>query len=312
MAPPFSRRRADAAADWLTLLMSEEASEADRQRWRQWRAAHPENDLAWRHIESIVGQLRQLPAEAAMQAMRAPASRRKALRLLAGAGMAGTAVLLARHGDLWQGLAADYRSATGQQRRLELPDGTRLLLNTATAVDVHFTAAGRAVMLRYGEVAIETGHADGRPFVLRTADGEVRPLGTRFTVRAGPAGTAVAVQEGAVALEPRQGPSLALNAGQVALLRAWGAERPRAANAQDDAWTRGQLMAADTRLADFLADLGRYRAGWLRCHPAVADLRFSGVYPLADTERVLRALEQALPIRLLRRTRYWVSAEPLD
>lgn len=75
MAPPFSRRRADAAADWLTLLMSEEASEADRQRWRQWRAAHPENDLAWRHIESIVGQLRQLPAEAAMQAMRAPASR---------------------------------------------------------------------------------------------------------------------------------------------------------------------------------------------------------------------------------------------
>lgn len=43
--------------------------------------------------------------------------------------------------------------------------------------------------------------------------------------------------------------------------------------------------------------------------PEVAELLISGSYPLADSERILDLLEIALPVRVRRFTRYWVSVE---
>lgn len=76
------------------------------------------------------------------------------------------------------------------------------------------------------------------------------------------------------------------------------------------AWVDGMLVASQMRLADFLAELGRYRHGQLGCSERVADLRISGSYPLDDSERILQMLEVALPVRVRRFTRYWVTVEP--
>lgn len=48
------------AAEWLTLLMSGEASDEARQRWRQWRAADPDHERAWSHIEAVTGRFKVL------------------------------------------------------------------------------------------------------------------------------------------------------------------------------------------------------------------------------------------------------------
>src|SRR5256885_16408705 len=69
------------------------------------------------------------------------------------------------------------------------------------------------------------------------------------------------------------------------------------------------------RLDDFLAELNRYRPGWLHADPAVAGLRFSGVFPLDEggidgTDAVLAMLPGALPVQLRWRTRWWVVVEP--
>jgi len=79
-----------------------------------------------------------------------------------------------------------------------------------------------------------------------------------------------------------------------------------------DAWARGQLVADEQRLGDFLAELGRYRPGLLRVDPRIAGLRLSGVFPLADTDRILDTLPSVLPVRLQWRTRYWVTVVPVD
>jgi transmembrane sensor len=62
-------------------------------------------------------------------------------------------------------------------------------------------------------------------------------------------------------------------------------------------------------LPDFLAELGRHRPGVLRCAPDAADLRVSGTYPLANTDRVLAALTLSLPVQVRSRTRWWVVME---
>ncbi|MOA28015.1 fec operon regulator FecR [compost metagenome] len=70
------------------------------------------------------------------------------------------------------------------------------------------------------------------------------------------------------------------------------------------------LVASQMRLADFLAELGRYRHGQLGCSERVADLRIAVSYPLDDSERILQMLEVALPVRVKQFTRYWVTVEP--
>ena len=61
------------------------------------------------------------------------------------------------------------------------------------------------------------------------------------------------------------------------------------------------------RLDDFLAELGRYRSGLVRCSEAVAGLRVSGTYQLEDTDQVLKLVTQSLAIDVTYRSRYWVT-----
>ena len=75
------------------------------------------------------------------------------------------------------------------------------------------------------------------------------------------------------------------------------------------AWVKGMLSVDDWRLADFIAELQRYRPGHLGCAPAVANLRISGAFHLASSDAILDNLTSTLPVRLRRFRRYWTRVE---
>lgn len=313
--PPISAAAADGAAEWLTTFMGGTVEETDRARWRQWRAEHADNDRAWLHLEAVCARLQGLHGTGAYRALSAPdtsqAGRRRALALLAGVGVAGLAGWHVHRSTVLRSLVADLRTGVGERRTWTLDDGTRLVLNTASAVDVRFDGKQRLLVLVAGEISVVTGHADGdrRAFTVQTAQGRVRALGTAFTVRQRDGRTDVVVQHSAVELVPAQAAPLVLGAGQRTWFSSGQVTRPVAAGSDDIAWTLGSLVADDMRLAEFLAELGRYRRGVLRCDPAVADLRFSAVFPLHDTDRILAMLPSSLPVRVRLHTRYWVSVQ---
>jgi len=333
---PISETTADAAAEWLTIMMSGEATDAERQRWQQWRAADAEHELAWRHIETVTRRLSAMQPRAAYQALSPYASRkaaaaggnvaagvagrRKAMRLLLWGGAIGTSALLASRTQAWQQVVADYRTGVGQQRAVALSDGTRILLNTDSAIDVKFDGQRRLVRLVAGEAMIITGHVlvdgqpDRRPFIVQTAEGGVRALGTRFMVRQDDGYSTVAVVESAVEITPAESDSQPriLRAGERTTFTRRAIDGAVPVADRDLAWTRGQIVADDLRLTDFLAELGRYRPGFLRCDPAAANLRVSGVFPLGDTDRILDMLTKVLPIRVHQRTRYWVTVDAVS
>ena len=101
-----------------------------------------------------------------------------------------------------------------------------------------------------------------------------------------------------------------LRAGQQSRFDADAIEAPVAAGRHADAWTRGRLFARDLPLDSLVAELGRYRRGLLRCDPAVARLRISGVFQLNRIDAVLAALPRTLPVSVVYRTRYWVTIVP--
>jgi transmembrane sensor len=206
-------------------------------------------------------------------------------------------------------LMADYRTATGERRWVALNDGSRIQLNSASAFDAVLTQERRLVQLRQGEILVNPV-ADNRPFWVQTRDGYLRALGTRFLVREETQGTMLAVQQGTVAVfadNHAAGARQVINPGEQVLFDRSGI-RSLAANGLDPwAWSEGVISARDMRLDAFLAELGRYRNGLLRCSEAVAGLRVSGTYQLDDTDEVLGLVAHSLNLDVTYRSRYWVT-----
>lgn len=233
------------------------------------------------------------------------AARRALLGLLVGGGIGAYAL---RQTPQWQYSVADHRTARGERRQLTLADGTRIMLGSASAIDVRYSPQARQVRLLAGEIFIVTASDHARPFTVQTAQGTVRALGTRFSVREADEGIRVAVEQGAVEIRPAAGaPAVRLDAGQQSRFNRAGADAARPLDANAMAWTRGLLVAERMPLSDFLAEVSRYRRGVLRADPAVRALVVSGVYPLDDTEQILDTLPQSLPVTLSRTTRWWVT-----
>lgn len=304
-APGFSTQVAEQAVHWLIEIQSGALSPRQQQAWQQWHDAHSEHQRAWEHIQRVNQRLRGMGSPLAHAALNAPksSSRRQALKLLLILG-AGSAVAwgLREHNPL-PPLLADYRSPLGQRRQMRLDDGTHLHLNTASAADVRLDREQRLINLLEGELLLNVAD-DPRPLRVVTGNGLLQLSSGRFNVRQWADHSQVAVLQGRAMLAGH-----ALEAGQQARFDGprWGATH--AVDANTGAWVDGMLVAAHTRLGDFIDDLARYRRGQLTCDPAVADLLLSGSYPLADSERILDLLEVSLPVRVRRFTRYWVTVE---
>ena len=343
METPLQARVLDEAAEWLMRLHDSGATDADRAACERWRQADPQHALAWERGERLLGKLGGLPAALAMPALDRPRSHRAQRR----AAVARLAALLAVAPAGWlawqawyaadqRGWGADLRTATGERRTEHLADGSRLLLDTASAVDIRFDGALRLLTLRQGAISIETAADTAtphRPFVVDTAHGRLRALGTRFTVRRWPQAhatgtdgaqgrgapaTEVAVTQSAVAARPASCAAAAsepcaaeriVSAGQGARLEG-GRVDPWAAPPDADAWKDGMLVVDNQPLGEVVAMLARHRVGHLGVDPRVAGLRVTGTLPLADTDQALLALTAAVPVEVVWTTRWWVMLKP--
>jgi len=310
------------AAEWYALLRSEEATERDQTRWHAWLDEDPGHRQAWQYVESVSRRFDPIqstpdPRRTAEGLWEANTRLLRRRLVLAGiAGLAGAGLLgwgTWRHTPLplmaqaWQ---ADYRTATGETRKVELPDGTRLWLNTTTAVNQDFDARQRRLQLVTGEAFIDTAADPSRPFVVETPQGRLRALGTRFTVHLDGEQTLLAVYEGAVTIWTRQGAGVTLQAGEQVRFSAEAPEPVQPANPAREAWRRGVLVAQDITLSEVATELRRYRHGHLGLAPEVAELRVFGNFPLTDTDHTLDMLGDALPVRIRRILPWWVSIEP--
>ncbi|VWC50511.1 iron dicitrate transporter FecR [Burkholderia lata] len=218
----------------------------------------------------------------------------------------------ARRAAIWP---ADLRTAVGERRTVTLADRTVVVLDTDTALDVRFDATARRLRLLRGTIMVTSGHDErvpARPLVVATAQGELRPLGTRFAVRQREGATRIEVFAGAVRVQPDDATADArvIAAGEGADFTRDTIDAPAPLDTYASAWTSGMLVASRMRLADLVAELDRYRRGSLRCAAAVADLRVSGTYPLDDPARVLDTLKATLPIDVHYLTRYWATVVP--
>jgi transmembrane sensor len=318
---PIEQHVVDQAIAWAVRRRLHAARTDESQAFEAWRIADARHEAAWQRIESMQHAIAVLPPKMAAQALAVSAQvlaarkgRRQALKLAAAGAFAGLGLYAGRDSAMLSPAFADYSTGVGRRQTVLLSDGTQLVLNTDTAVNVRYGTEQRLIDVRRGEILVITG-SDGhalrhRPFMVSTSDGVMLALGTKFLVRKEDGVTRLTVLEHAVEIRTATGSPLIVNAGESYFLSRkdiWKADTVRFDPA---AWTDGVIAAREMRMDRFLAELSRYRPGLLLCDPAVAALPVSGIFQLHDTDRTLDVLLATQPVAAHYRTRYWVTVIP--
>lgn len=310
MQTALSREVLEAAAHWYVELQCAPGDPALLGAHHRWLAADPSHGAAWSRVDRLQEKLGRVTPGIGESTLTSAFARRRATLKVLGVLLltgSGSGLLVWRQAPV-QALLADQQTATGERRELTLPDGSLLTLNTSSAVNVHFDRHLRSIELLQGEIAISTRPDPlARPLLVHTAEGSVRALGTRFVVRRHGDVSQVSVQEHAVEVRPGAFPGQVtrIEAGQRASFDTQQCSQVLPASGDEDAWQQGMLVVQDWRLDSFLAELGRYRKGYLGCAAEVGGLRLSGSFQLDDSDAVLRNLSTTLALRIRHFTRYW-------
>ena len=310
---PVSAQVLDAAIAWQLCLDCGHGSLVEQAEFEKWYEANEEHARAWQQLGMLDHRFSNasLPARNALlnarnglhQRVRKLGSGLASIVLVCGLALfAGKSYLPI---DYWM---ADQRTATGEQRELQLADGTVINLNTHSAVDVKFDATTRRIILQEGEIMVQTGHGDPRPFIVQTRDGSLRALGTRFLVKRENDGTRLSVLQSRVAAHPEDSlDEVIYTEGQQVVMHHNQLGQMVDVNPGADAWTRGMLVLDNVRLADMVHELNRYQRGHVGVDPQVADLRITGSFPINNVQLALNALQPTLPVKIEQLTPWWIT-----
>ncbi|MCO3883716.1 DUF4880 domain-containing protein [Pseudomonas aeruginosa] len=266
------------AAEWAIRLDGGDLDRSRREALDGWLAADPRHRAAlalaqrtWKQLGSLA-EPRTMVQTPVASAPRRAGGRRKGWR-----GWAAAAAVLLALGSAWNerdaGVSwlADHSTGKGEVRILRLVDGSEVELDAQSAIDVAYDSRERRVRLLEGSAIFRAAPRAGRetrPFVVESAGGSTRALGTRFLVSRN--------DDGSV-------------------------EAPRGGRLDDlTSWRRGLLVFDEQPLGEVVARLNRYRPGHLLVAPgALAQRRVSGVFRVADLEASLQSISDELGVRSL-------------
>lgn len=288
------------ALAFVVRLTSGEATEADAAALKGWRASGKAHEQAYRdavHLWQQLGKAAAPRATASIHPFPTPVSRRGFLRSGAlAASVAGLALAAGGYGVLGPSMGAlfaDYRTAVGERRTVELPDGSQIEMNTQTALSVRFTDGERRIDLIEGEALFTVASNKARPFVVHAAAGTTTAVGTVFSVHRTDSQVSVTCVEGTIDVTAKR--VARLTAGQQIH---YGQDIGDVSDVDAmvaTAWSKGLLIFRDERLGQVLEQVNRYRSGWIVVADAKrADHKITGVFHLDRTEELLRHIEQTL------------------
>jgi transmembrane sensor len=321
---------AEQAAEWIVQLTADDVAERARARegFEAWKRADPRHGEVAASLEDVVQGLQGVrtraggshrPARAALDAAAAGrAGRGKVKRaVVALAVVCGLALpfWLVLTGCPPAVLLADLRAGGGEWPVRTLADGSRVAFNGAGAVNLHYDARRRVVELLQGEILVDVARDAARPFVVETAHGSIRALGTRFVVRRDDDATTLTMLESTVSVRSAAAPDAVtlVSAGQRLRLAAGGLGplAPIDARSVADAWRQRSMVVEDRPLPEVLDELARHRPGLIEYDRAsLQGVRVSAVLPLDDTDRALQLLRTSFPgLRVRTWTRYLVLVD---
>lgn len=299
------------AVAWFT-RMNGRPSREDQRDFASWLHISPDHQDIYDEVRSLwsdLGSSPHLTDESCDPNLAGPLEkirRHRKERRMTKAGGIIVGCLLVMVGGCWfwlerpnflQDMQADFVSPRGERREIALDDGTRVLMDADSALDVRLSGTERRVRLLRGTAFFDVTHL-GTPFIVEAQNGEARVLGTQFDVSMKEdRRVTVTLAKGSVevGIAQRQAEAV-LKPGETIGYGEAGLGPIREAVIEDEmAWHQGRFIFTNARLADVLAQIERYRDGRIVVlRSAFRELRVSGNINLDDTDKALAAVQSSV------------------
>ena len=200
------------------------------------------------------------------------------------------------HYQNWQ---SDYHTAPGKQLIVALDDGSRLTLNTDTALTVDFSDKQRHIELLRGEAYFQVSPDKNRPFIVSNGAAKARAVGTAFSVKKTDDDMRVIVSEGTVEVSAGKADAPALVHVNQQVDYQQGRVGPVMSSdiLETLAWQRGQLIFKQQPLSRVIKEVNRYRSGQIMLiNPKLKERIVSGVFDIADPDAVVDGIRTTLKV----------------
>ena len=202
-----------------------------------------------------------------------------------------------------------YKAEIGEQQTHTLPDGTVVILNTDSHIEVDFLEDQRRVRLLHGEVLFDVTHDPTRPFLVFAGDGIVRAVGTAFSVRLNGDRVDVVVSKGSVELSSVRPESTkkmindTLKIASIGIVKAGNAAQIENLSAtietmtENDiraklSWQNGLITFRGETLEEVIQEISRYTELDIQLrNPELKNLRLGGVFKSGDLDGLYAILK---------------------
>ncbi|UQV18927.1 FecR domain-containing protein [Brevundimonas albigilva] len=300
-------------ADWFARLNQRQVSTADIKAFSAWRR-DDENARAFDRMQAFWDASRALSdqpdmvaltVEARSRSSTGPGRRARRVGVLAPIGAVGAVVMAVAIGWwTWSSQQArPYFTQVGERQVVDLADGSSVLLDTASRIEVRMTGETRLITLTAGQARFDVRPDPDRPFVVVAGDTRVTALGTLFDVRRLGAGARVILVEGRVEVRDENQPGARWDLAPGQQLET-AARQPHVAAtdlASAASWTAGRLTFEETPIGVAVAEMNRYTRRPIELR--VGDLsavRVSGVFDAGDIDGFVAALRDLYDLEVSR------------
>ncbi len=316
---------AEAAARWFALRRRKPDC-IEEQQFADWLDADPANRRAYDEVTrsweiAALASTDATVVEMRTNALRVRPPEQRDYSRLWGALATAALVLVAFTGVLYSypgviGSASDIaanrdhivlRTGVGERATATLEDGSSVVLNTNSVLEINYSKLRRDVRLVAGQVLFKVAHDTARPFIVAAANHEVVAVGTEFEVKLCGEQVRVALLQGRVRVEPIGGRRASAADGSVAFMApgeqlvasSAGIVVNRADVEELVSWKSGRVRFDNTRLADVVAEMNRYsRTRIIIDDPAAADIRVTGAFRTGQSYTFAQTIGEAFPVEV--------------
>lgn len=306
----------DEAPDWWSRMRGPDADQ-HRPAFERWLAADPRHREAYSKAQEAwqlstefenteMGRNRSLERVRHPLALTAPR--------IAGIAAVAAAVLLvvflrpgAQHPQPQPEIAVQsLQTDVGKIRTLDLPDGSKVTLDTDSQIQVHFSADARRIALVRGRARFEVREDPARTFIVEAGDRLVTAPQGHFDAALLPQGVCVSAWRGTLDVRELSAPYRTAAVFKVAPGRTavFGSHsrlpgEAVVATGGSDLWVAGMLVYQATPLSLVLAETNRYsRRRILLGDASLGTLRVTGTFRPVPVDELAASLAAAFGLRV--------------
>ena len=283
----------DQALDWLIELDTADARQ--QARFQEWLQADSRHRDAFAKVQAVWHSQPVAQAASALKPHKPNALKRLRHHWLPFATAALLVLGVFTFSNLGLRMQADHLTVVGERQRLQLADGSKVLLNTNSAFSSDITAEKKVARLLQGEAFFEVSASQGQPLEVLAGSVSMRARSGDFAVRYQDGVAQIQVKNGALAVRsPQDSAEVKLDSGDSIRVGPEGfSHREKLDQATDLAWVDGRLVFDNCPMSEVLAELRRYYPGWIvNTNSRLEGVAVTGNYRLDNPLDVIRSLAQ--------------------